>query len=233
MGAVRGFMGAAWPALALLAALGLFFLLGLDRVVSLEALRERHAELAAWTAAHPLLAGFAFAAFCVILMAIAFPSVGVLFIAGGFLFGLWGALLSAFFASVGGTIFFLAARSAAGAALRDRFAGVIARLRDGFQRNAFTYLLSLRLMPVIPFLAASTAGAAAGMGAAPFFLATFVGSLPAAFVWGAIGAGAGEIFRKGGALSIGEIVTRPEMLLALAVMAGLSIAALAFNRRKG
>ncbi|MBI1252493.1 MAG: TVP38/TMEM64 family protein [Alphaproteobacteria bacterium] len=219
------------PLAVLLAALAAFFALGLNEHVSLESLRAQHEALRGWTEAHPILAVIVFLSVCAGLMAIAFPSVGVLMITGGYLFGYPGAVWTVLGASIGGLIFFLAARSAAGAALRARFAAPIARLQNGFRRNAFAYLLSLRFMPVMPFVITSTAGAAAGMRAAHFFAATVLGTLPAAFVYGSIGVGARTVFESGGQVSMGAVMAQPHMLAAIAGMAGLSAAAYLFRRR--
>jgi uncharacterized membrane protein YdjX (TVP38/TMEM64 family) len=57
-----------------------------------------------------------------------------------------------FAATTGAAAIFLAARSAFGDVLRKRAGPFAAKLADGFAKDAFGYLLVLRLAPVFPFL---------------------------------------------------------------------------------
>ena len=103
-------------------------------------------------AADPLLAALGFVAFYAVATALSLPGALFLTLAGGFLFGTWlGGLLSVVGATSGAVALFLIARSALGAALRDRAAPWLQRLEAGFRRDAFSYLLVLRLVPLFPF----------------------------------------------------------------------------------
>ena len=61
--------------------------------------------------------------------------------------------------------------------------------REGFRKDAFNYLLFLRLVPLFPFFLVNLAPAIFGVRLAPFVAATAIGIVPATFVYALAGAG--------------------------------------------
>ncbi len=57
------------------------------------------------------------------------------------------------------------------------------RFRDGFQENAFNYLLFLRLVPIFPFWLVNLAPALLGVSFATYLLATVLGIIPGSFAY--------------------------------------------------
>ena len=113
--------------------------------------------------------------------ALSFPAAAILTIFSGFLFGwLPGTVFAMLGATGGATLLFLAARTAFGGFLRERVGGFAARLSDGFARDAFSYLLVLRLAPFIPFFVVNIAPALFNVRLRTFVLATVIGILPGA-----------------------------------------------------
>jgi uncharacterized membrane protein YdjX (TVP38/TMEM64 family) len=92
-------------------------------------------------------------------------------------------------ASLGAVLIFLIARTAFGEHLARRFGPLIARLAEGFRRDAFNYLLFLRLVPAFPFFAVNLVSALAGVRLGPFVAATILGIIPATFAFASVGAG--------------------------------------------
>lgn len=213
------------PLAGLIAALGAFFALGLHRYVSVELLRDHREALVAWTNAHPLLAGLACMAVSAALMAMAFPSIGVVMAAAGLVLGLWeGFALTLIGATAGGTILFLAARGARDAMLNTAIGPILRRLRAGAEGGGFLYLLSLRLMPIFPTATVTLAAAAARLKVRDFVLATLLGAAPASFIFTSLGAGAGAALEEGGDLDLLGAILRPDVL---APMLGLAVLAFA------
>jgi uncharacterized membrane protein YdjX (TVP38/TMEM64 family) len=101
---------------------------------------------------------------------------------------------------------------------------VLARLEQGFQGNAFLYLLSLRLFPFAPFVAVTLAGAFFGARWRTFGLATLIGTAPATFIYTGVGAGAGAILDQGGELSVQSALFQPLVLGSLLGIAALAAA---------
>jgi uncharacterized membrane protein YdjX (TVP38/TMEM64 family) len=133
-----------------------------------------------------------------------------------------GATLTVVGATVGATILFLIARSAVGDALRQRAGPFLARMSEGFSRNAFNYLLFLRLVPAFPFWAVNLAPALLGMRLLPYVIATFIGIIPATVVFSAFGASLGAVFDAGGDVNLKDVLS-PTLLATLVVLGLLSL----------
>src|SRR3954470_17405830 len=101
------------PLLIIILLLGLFFLFGLQRYVSLASLRANHEWLARAVAAHLALALLGFVLIYVAVVALSLPGATVLTLAGGWMFGQWlGTAATVAAATAGATLLFLAARTA-------------------------------------------------------------------------------------------------------------------------
>lgn len=186
---------ASWPKrllpLVILGALaGLIVFMGWHRHLSLEALAAQRDALKALIDAHGPVSVLAFIGIYVVTVALSLPGAVILTIAGGFLFG-WmiGAAASVVAATIGGTILFLVARSAFGEALAARAGRRLNKLRKGFSKDAFSYLLFLRLVPLFPFWLVNLAPALLGVPLRTFVLATAIGVIPGTIAFAIAGAG--------------------------------------------
>lgn len=200
------------PAALLLAGLVLCYALGLHRFLTLDFLAETRSQLVVWHDANPLLCMAAFFTTYVIAVAVSFPAASVLTIFGGFLFGWFiASILVAFAATLGATILFIAARSALGSFLRDRIGGHAARFAEGFERNAFSYLLALRLAPVFPFFMVNIAPALFNVPTRTYVVATFLGILPGVVAYAWLGQGIDSVLvaaeAAGRTPSLSDLVT--------------------------
>lgn len=219
----RGWMSRLLPVLGLMLAMALFFGLGLDRYVSLELLRDNRELLTDFVAEYYLLAALAFIALYAVVTGLSVPGAAVLTLSGGFLFGAVGGTAYAVIgATIGATAVFWAARTAFGDALRARAGKAIGLMREGFRRDAFNYLLFLRLVPAFPFFVVNLVPAFLGVSTRTYVLATVIGIIPGGFVFATVGAGLGSIFDQQGEIGLGDIMT-PEIILA---MIGLGLLAL-------
>ena len=219
--------------LILLFLLGAAWAAGFGRALSWHTLASRLADLQRLTSAHPYLAPLAFAALYTAVTALSLPNGAVLSVAGGLLFGpILAVLCIVPGATIGATFLFLAVRSAFGGVLRRRAAPFLDRVRPGLERDGFSYLLSLRLLPLVPFWLLNLAPALAGMRAAPFVAATAIGIIPGALLFASVGAGLGDVVAAGGAPDVWSILT-PRVLAERAGLAALALAPVAWRRWKG
>jgi uncharacterized membrane protein YdjX (TVP38/TMEM64 family) len=141
--------------------------------------------------------------------------------AGGLLFGtLAGGALAVTGATTGAVLLFLIARSAFAGAMASRGGAALTKLRDDLQRNGFSYMLALRLIPVVPFWLVNLAAALCGMRLGQFATATFIGIIPATFVIASFGAGVGGVLARGERPDLGLLVSWPVLgpLVALAML---------------
>jgi uncharacterized membrane protein YdjX (TVP38/TMEM64 family) len=214
--------------LALIAAgMAAAFLSGLHRHLGWEALRDARFALLDLVAAHPVAAPAAYVLAYVCVTAFSLPGAAAMTLAGGFLFGtLAGGGLAVVGATIGATAVFAAARTALGDRLRLRAGGMVARIEEGFRRDAASYLLFLRLVPAFPFFVVNIAAALLGARPAIFVATTLVGIVPGTLVFASIGAGLGSVFDAGARPDLSVALSWPVLgpLLGLGLLALLPVA---------
>ncbi len=217
------------PVLAIALGAALFFAFGLQRYLSLEALKANRDWLYWQVADHLILVLAAYALIYAGVVALSLPGATVLTLAGGCMFGQWlGTVVTILAATLGATLLFLAARSAFGDLLRRRAGPWLTRMHDGFQANAFSYLLFLRLVPAFPFFVVNLVPAFLGVRLRTFILATLIGIIPGTFVYTSVGAGLKTLLDSNATFSIGQVLT-PQILTALVGLALLSLLPVAYK----
>jgi uncharacterized membrane protein YdjX (TVP38/TMEM64 family) len=179
-----------WPLLLLLAAGGLVLAMGWHRYLTLGALAENRETLRGLIEANMVLSLAAFIALYAATVALSLPGGAVLTIAGGFLFGWFvGGVASLVGATVGACAVFLIARSSLGDLLAARAGPFLSRFRQGFQEDAFSYLLFLRLVPIFPFWLVNLAPGLLGVSFATYVVTTILGIIPGTFAYSLAGNG--------------------------------------------
>ncbi|HEX3916579.1 MAG TPA: TVP38/TMEM64 family protein [Caulobacteraceae bacterium] len=195
---------------------------GVLRRLSLRGLAENREVLTHLVAAHPTLTLAAFVGLYVLLIVACMPGPSIMSMAGGMLFGPLVGGIATLTALVGGAaIVFLACRTAFGDWAAKHAGPTMARIEAGFSRDAFSYLLALRLMPVAPFFMVNFAAGLARVRLSAFFLATLIGAAPSAFIYAGLGAGLDGVIRRHERLDA-SLLARPDIavpLLALTVLA--------------
>jgi uncharacterized membrane protein YdjX (TVP38/TMEM64 family) len=99
----------------------------------------------------------------------------------------------------------------------------------GFERNAFNYLMFLRLVPVFPFWAVNLVPGLIQVRLTPFVVATALGIIPGSLAYAALGAGLGQAFDSGAAVSLAGVFS-PTLLAALVGLGVLALVPVAFER---
>lgn len=194
--------------------------------LSFEALRDNRETLLALRDAHfaPVALGFIFAYTAIV--AFSLPGATIATLTGGFLFGLFpGAFFNILGATLGAVAIFSAVRLGLGEALRARIDasdGAVRRLSDGIRANEVPVLLSMRLIPALPFFVANLIPAFLGVALWRFAWTTFVGIIPGGVVYTWVGAGLGEVFARGETPNLG-IIFEPHILGPLLGLAALSL----------
>jgi len=210
----RGSRALRWSVFAVfVGAVAVFFVLGGPEWLSLETIKQHRDALVAYADAHyaaALAIGFLVYAGAT---ALSLPGGLVLSLTMGFVFGRFvGTTLVVVAATVGATLLFLAARYLFAERARKRLGAWGERINAGFTRNAFSYLLFLRLAPAFPFFLVNLAPAFTTMPLRTYVLATFIGIIPGSFVFVNLGQALGRIDSVQGLLS-------PELLGGLALLA--------------
>ncbi len=211
------------PLVAIVILMVVAYFVGLHKYLTFDYLKATRLQLVSWKDAHPLLAPIAFIVLYITVVTLSIPGASILSIFGGYIFGLPAALIYVLIgATAGASLIFLVAKSAFGKTLEKKARPFLSKLRAGFKKNAWSYLLFLRLIPLFPFWLINIAPAFLGARFFTYAWTTFVGIIPGAYVYTQTGAGLGEIFDSGGAFSL-HAIFNVKLRIALAFLALLAL----------
>lgn len=164
--------------------IGAFFYLDLGRFLSLDALKENRDHLLAFTDANYIVAVGIFIVAYAIVTGLSLPGAVILTLAGGFMFGAaLGTLFVNLGATIGATLAFLTARYLLRDSVEQKFGKSLRPFQEGFARNAFSYLLTLRLIPLFPFFVVNLVSGLTRVSAGTYIGATALGIIPGSFVY--------------------------------------------------
>ena len=218
------------PIVLVLALIGLALVSGVTEHLTLAELKLRRDELQALVHQHPLLSLGAYVLVYVAVVSLSLPGALIMTLSGGFLFGPWlGGLAAATGASLGAAVIFLICRTAVGDALRGKAGSTIARIEEGVRRDAFSYLLTLRLIPVMPFWLVNLAAGFVAIPLRTFLIATVLGILPGSLVYAGLGSGLGHVFASGEEPNL-RVIFEPQVLLPLIGLSLLSLLPIVLRR---
>ena len=148
--------------------------------ISLHALAHREDELLQYHRAHPLLLPLIVAAIYVAATGVSLPVGIILAIGCGWLFGLWeGVVLVSFAATAGSTVAFWISRYLLRDAISHHFDHLMTSVDELLARDGAAYLLSLRLIHVIPSWLINLLMGWTTIRTWTFWWATQLGTLPA------------------------------------------------------
>ncbi|WP_223385487.1 TVP38/TMEM64 family protein [Oricola cellulosilytica] len=222
------------PLAVILTGLAIGYAMGWHQYLRLSYLAESREMLLDFVSDNYVLSAVGFALLYALAVAFSFPAASVLTIFGGFLFGwLIAGALVAIAATAGATTLFLAARSAVGSFLRERVGRRTTKLADGFEEDAFSYLLVLRLAPIFPFFVVNIAPALFNVPLRTYVAATFLGILPGTFAYAYLGQGVDSVLvsarQAGTEISVSDLVT-PEITIAFLALATVAAIPTAVKR---
>ncbi len=207
----------------------LFFALGGHRYLTFAALAENHEWLCDLVAEAGAKGVVAFIIAYAALVALSVPGAALLTIASGYMFGPWlGTAYAAIGATLGATVVFLAARAGL-AGLAARAGPWVRRFEAGFRDNALNYLLVLRLIPIFPFWLVNLVAGAVGLRLRVYLFGTFIGMIPATFIYASLGNGLGTLVEEGRRPDL-AILFRPSVLLPILGLAALALLPVVYKR---
>ncbi|MEQ9108642.1 MAG: VTT domain-containing protein [Limnobacter sp.] len=199
-------------ALLLLAAVLCVIWLGMD--VSLQDMLAAQRELAMHFMDHPTLVTLIYFLVFLVLTALCLPGAGVLMLVGGGCMGFGLCMVVSTAASAFGALLtMLFARHFFRDSVESRFANKLSDINKGIEKNEVVYLLSLRLAPVIPFVAFNLLAGLTRVQPWTFLWTSFLGMLPGTMLY----VNAGNELAK---------VNRLEELISLEVVVSLAALAL-------
>ncbi|MGH7022827.1 MAG: TVP38/TMEM64 family protein [Caulobacteraceae bacterium] len=206
-----------------------FLATGAWRLISFHQLRLHHAELEAFVHQYGALSVVLFFCVFVLVVTACIPGPGLMCTVSGYLFG-WiaGGFIALAACATGSVVVFLACRSAFAEAVVRRSGPRVRRLEHELRSNAFSYLLALKLMPILPFFVPNIAAGLAGVRLRAVILASLIGSAPVCFILASLGAGLGHMLDNGQRPHL-RLFERPDVFLPLIALTLLSVASIAWR----
>ena len=184
--------------LLIIATFGLIFF---SEWISFEALKENRAEISEFRDKNFTLSIVIFWVFYVILVVFSLPGAAVASVSGGFLFGLGaGLLINITAASTGAALLFLLVRYGIKSFKYNKSntlnSNFVIQIKNALVTNQISIMLTLRLVPVVPFFLANILPALVGVRLFNFIWTTIIGIIPGGIVFTWIGVGVGEVFDR-------------------------------------
>lgn len=205
--------------LGLVVGLGItaFLYFDLGRYLSLDGLKSNRDQLLAFTETHyPVAVAMFVIGYCVVI-GLSLPGGAIMTLAGGFLFGsILGTLYVNVGATVGATLAFLVARYLLREWVEQKFGNRLEGIQQGFARNAFSYLLTLRLIPLFPFFLVNMVSGLTRVSIGTYMAATSLGIIPGSFVFAYAG-------RQLGTISSLKEIASPNVLIAFTLLGLLAL----------
>lgn len=211
-------------AVVLALAISAFFYFDLGRFLSLTALKENRDSLLAFTDANFAAAVAIFIGTYILVAGLSLPGAVILTLAGGFVFG---AGLATLFinigATTGATLAFLTARYVLRDAVEQRFGTRLGPFQEGFAKNAFNYLLTLRLIPLFPFFMVNLVSGLTRVSVGIYVAATAIGIIPGSFVYAYAG-------RQLGTINSLKEIASPNVIGAFVLLGLLALVPVVYKR---
>ena len=204
--------------------IGAFLYFELGQHFSLEALKANRNTLLAYTDANFATAVALFIGVYIIQTGFSLPGGAIMTLTGGFLFGsVLGTIFVNIGATIGATLAFLVARYLLRDWVEGKFGDRIEPIQAGFAKNAFSYLMTLRLIPAFPFFLVNLVSGLTRVNLGTYIIATSIGIIPGSFVFAFAGKQLGSIN------SLGEIAS-PPVLMAFSLLGLLALMPIAYRK---
>ena len=205
-------------------AVGAFFYFDLKQYLSLQALKANRDSLLAYTETHYTTSVVIFILLYCLQTAFSLPGAAIFTLASGFLFGSFlGTLYTNIAATSGATLAFLAARYLLRDWVEQKFGDRLGPIQEGFAKNAFSYLITLRLVPLFPFFLVNLVSGLTRVRLGTYVAATSIGIIPGSFVYANAGRQLGTIN------SLSEIAS-PRVLGAFALLGLLALVPIVYRK---
>lgn len=208
-------------------AIGAFFWFDLDAYLTLETVKTNRDRLLAFTDEHRAAAVASFIATYSLVTGLSLPGATILTLTGGFLFGsLLGTVFVNFGATSGATLAFLTARYLLRGWVEQRFGQKLGPIQEGFAKNAFSYLVTLRLVPLFPFFLVNLVSGLTRVRLGTYVLATALGIVPGSFVYAYAG-------RQLGTINSLKEIASPNVILAFTLLGLLALIPMLYRQFAG
>ena len=211
------------PMFLLLLGLSIILVFGGIDYISIELLKTHKENFKQFIDNEFLFSAIVFILIYATTTACSIPGAAILSLLSGYLYGVaFGTVFSLTGATIGACVLYFAARTALGHLLKSRSGSAVLTMQDGFRRNAFYYMLFLRLVPIFPFFLVNLVPAFLKVRFTTYFFASVIGMFPGSLVFSLTGVGLDKILLNSEGVSMASLVS-DELMFGLLGLGVLSI----------
>jgi uncharacterized membrane protein YdjX (TVP38/TMEM64 family) len=204
-----------------------FFYFDLKQYLTLEALKTNRDRLLNFSEAHYAKSVLLYIAIYIVQTAFSLPGGAIMTLAGGFLFGsVLGTVYVNLGATTGATLAFLASRYLLHDWVESKFGHRLGAFQEGFSKNGFSYLMTLRLIPLFPFFLVNLLSGLTRVNLGTYVAATAIGIIPGSFVYAFAG-------RQLGTINSLKEIASPPVLLAFTLLGLLALVPVVYRKVSG
>jgi uncharacterized membrane protein YdjX (TVP38/TMEM64 family) len=201
-------------------------LLGWDEYISYDMLIQKRETLLLFVEDHYFLSALALVVLYALSVALMLPIATVLSLAAGFMFGaFFGLIFAVTGATLGAVASFYVARYVLGQSLQTKYEKELKKFNDGLEKDGYSYLFALRLIPIFPFFLVNLFCGLTKISLKTFFITTFFGIIPGGIAYTYAGSQLSFIN------DVGDIFT-PQIAIALALFGLVALIPVIYKRFK-
>ncbi|MFT6341947.1 MAG: dihydrolipoamide dehydrogenase [Glaciecola sp.] len=194
--------------MVVVALIGAFFYFDGQQYIAVSTFRE-------WVDQNVLMASLAYLGLYILVAALSLPGAAAITLLGGAVFGLWlGVLLVSFASSIGATLAFLLSRTLFADIVNAKFGNYLSKINAGVDKEGAFYLLTLRLIPAVPFFVVNLVFGLTKIKAWTFYWVSQIGMFAGTIIFVNAGAQLGAVEE----LSVAGVLT-PSILGAFVLLA--------------
>lgn len=207
-----------------------FYALGLQQYFTFDYLKEKHLEMKNLISNNIYSSAVIFLIVYVVAIALSLPIAGILSLFIGFVFPFpFSTMIVVFGATMGACILFYAAKTAFSEFFYEKVKPFLSRIKPEIEENGKLYLITLRLIPLIPFWLLNLAPAFLNIPVWTFAWTTFIGIIPGSLIYTYAGNSLNTIFAKNEEFSIKSVFST-EILIALILIILFSLIPLIYKK---
>lgn len=202
---------------------------GIYSYISLETLKEHQNFLKNFVKENFVIASLLFSLLYFTIVSLSVPAATIMSLVGGFLFGQTVATICVVLsASSGACVVFLSTKFASRNSIKKRYGSWAQKMKDGFEENAFLYMLTLRLMPIFPFVIINIVSGILQIKLKTFFFGTLVGIIPITYIHVSLGVAMQTLLNEDNFTP--ESLLSPEIFIALFGLGMLAFLPIIYRR---
>ena len=220
------------PIILILLAAFLVWRVGVHELLSFESFKTHHVYLKDFISDNKLVSILLFMAIYIGIVSLSIPVATFLTLTGGYFFGhLLGTVMVVIAASIGASVIFSGTRMATrNNTKKEKPSKLLEKMRKGFKQEAFLYMLTLRLIPIFPFVLVNIGAGILQVKPKIFFFGTLLGIIPGTFVYVSIGTALQSLLNSD-VLDIKSLINT-DVIIALTGLGILSLLPILYHKIK-